>query len=106
MATAEQVATACPHLATTPPVDEVTPESRDSCPECVALGDTWVHLRECAQCGHVGCCDDSKNTHATAHHGTSSHPIIRSYQPGEAWWFCYEDEVAFELDGVGPARAG
>ncbi|GAA5436862.1 cation:proton antiporter [Deinococcus aquaticus] len=67
----------------------VTPEA-DVCLECVALGDTWVHLRVCMTCGHVGCCDSSKNKHATAHARRQDHPIIRSAEPGETWAYCYE----------------
>ncbi|WP_309570823.1 cation:proton antiporter [Deinococcus sp.] len=67
----------------------VTPES-DVCLECVALGDTWVHLRVCMTCGHVGCCDSSKNRHATRHAQTRQHPVIRSAEPGENWAYCYE----------------
>ena len=65
------------------------------CPECVALGDTWVHLRICMSCGHVGCCDSSKNKHATKHFLESKHPIIKSFEPGEDWAWCYEDEATF-----------
>ena len=63
------------------------------CPECVALGDTWVHLRICMICGHVGCCDNSKNKHATAHFKSSRHPIIKSIEPGEDWAWCYPDKT-------------
>ena len=66
------------------------------CPECVKLGDSWVHLRICMLCGHVGCCDNSKNKHATGHFKTSGHPIIKSIQPGEDWAWCYVDEVYLE----------
>ncbi|WP_229783892.1 cation:proton antiporter [Deinococcus sedimenti] len=67
----------------------VTPEA-DVCLECVAAGDTWVHLRVCMTCGHVGCCDSSKNRHATRHAQTQGHPVIRSAEPGEDWAYCYE----------------
>ncbi len=66
------------------------------CEECVKMGDTWVHLRMCMVCGNVGCCDDSKNTHATKHFHVTKHPIMRSIQPHEDWGWCYVDEV--ELD--------
>lgn len=92
----------CGHLGE---VRTVSPESENSCPECVAMGDSWLHLRECPSCGHVGCCDSSKNKHATAHHDASGHPLVRSYEPGEAWWWCYEDKVLFEVDGVPALRA-
>lgn len=91
----------CSHLDQ---VRRVTPDSPDSCPQCVAQGDTWVHLRECQSCGRVGCCDSSRNKHATAHREDSGHPLIRSYEPGETWWWCYEDQVTFDVEGVGPAR--
>ncbi len=91
----------CEHLGQ---VGEVHPDSPDSCPECVARGDPWVHLRECQTCGHIGCCDSSPNKHATAHHHATGHPLVRSYEPGERWWWCYDDEILFEVEGVPPAR--
>ncbi len=63
------------------------------CPECVTKGDTWVHLRLCLICGHVGCCDSSKNKHATKHFHATKHPLIRSIEPGESWVWCYVDEI-------------
>lgn len=80
----------CTHLDQ---IHGVKPNS-DGCEACRALGDTWVHLRECLSCGNVGCCDDSKNTHATKHFRSAGHPLIRSFQPGEDWAWCYVDEVA------------
>jgi uncharacterized UBP type Zn finger protein len=65
----------------------------DVCEECVALGDRWVHLRMCMICGHVACCDDSKNKHATQHFHKTGHPLIRSIEPGEDWIWCYVDRV-------------
>ncbi len=73
-------------------IQEVTPSSPDSCNACVEMGDTWVHLRICLICGHVGCCDNSKNKHATGHYRSSGHPLLQSYQPGEAWRYCFLDE--------------
>jgi uncharacterized UBP type Zn finger protein len=67
------------------------------CPACMAVGDRWVHLRLCQTCGQIGCCDSSPNKHATAHHRSSGHPIVRSLEPGEDWSWCYEDELAFRL---------
>ena len=67
--------------------------SAQGCEDCLKTGDTWVHLRECQICGHVGCCDSSKNTHATKHFHATQHPIIQSFQPGEDWRWCYVDEV-------------
>lgn len=66
----------------------------DVCEECVKLGDTWVHLRLCLICGHVGCCDSSKNTHATKHFRSTHHPLIRSIEPGESWVWCYVDKMS------------
>jgi uncharacterized UBP type Zn finger protein len=67
-----------------------------ACEECVKMGDTWVHLRLCEICGHVGCCDSSKNKHATKHFRATKHPIVKSIEPGEDWFWCYIDEVMFE----------
>jgi uncharacterized UBP type Zn finger protein len=69
------------------------------CEECLANGMTWVHLRRCTSCGHVGCCDSSPGRHATGHFNATGHPIIRSIEPGENWLWCYVDEVMFELAG-------
>lgn len=66
-----------------------TPEG---CQECLQIGSDWVHLRLCLSCGHVGCCDSSPNKHATKHFKTTEHPIIRSFEPGETWEWCYPDE--------------
>lgn len=66
------------------------------CQECIALGDTWVHLRTCLTCGHVGCCDSSKNHHATKHFHATQHPVIASAQPHEHWLWCYIDEQMAE----------
>jgi uncharacterized UBP type Zn finger protein len=69
------------------------------CEECVKMGDRWVHLRLCLTCGHVGCCDSSKNKHATKHFHSAKHPLIRSIEPGESWVWCYVDEMeAGELE--------
>jgi uncharacterized UBP type Zn finger protein len=81
----------CTHLAT---IRDVRP-STDGCAECLAMGDTWLHLRLCLECGHVGCCDDSKNKHATKHFHATRHPIIRSLEPGELWKWCFIDEIAW-----------
>ena len=86
--------TTCTHIEQ---IRSVSPEA-DGCVECLAVGDGWVHLRLCMTCGHVGCCDSSKNKHATAHAAVTDHPIVRSYEPGEDWFWCYVDEVAFLVD--------
>jgi uncharacterized UBP type Zn finger protein len=67
------------------------------CEECLQSGDTWVHLRLCMTCGHVGCCDSSKNKHATKHFHASEHPIMKSFEQGEDWGWCYVDEVELEF---------
>ena len=79
-------------------IREVTP-SADGCEDCLRIGDSWVHLRLCMTCGHVGCCDDSKNKHATAHFRRTGHPIMRSFEPGEDWGWCYVDNVALDPSG-------
>lgn len=78
---------ACPHLSA---VRAVSPTS-DGCEQCLAVGDSWVHLRTCMTCGQVGCCDSSKNRHAHRHADTAGHPIARSAEPGEDWAWCFVD---------------
>ena len=89
----------CAHLEKLddPDREPVKPGGR-GCKECLEAGDEWVHLRLCMSCGHVGCCDSSKNKHATKHHRATDHPVIRSFQPGEDWFWCYPDQLMFELD--------
>jgi uncharacterized UBP type Zn finger protein len=70
------------------------------CEDCLKIGSKWLHLRICLTCGHVGCCDNSPNRHATAHYHATSHPLIRSLEPGEEWSWCYVDEVALLLPEV------
>jgi uncharacterized UBP type Zn finger protein len=65
----------------------------DGCEDCLRTGDSWVHLRACLICGHVGCCDQSKNKHATRHFHDTGHPVIRSAEPGETWGWCYVDRI-------------
>jgi hypothetical protein len=76
------------------------PEAVAGCEDCLATGGKWLHLRICLECGHVGCCDDSPNRHATAHAGLTAHPIIRSLEPGEDWSWCYPDELPMRLPSV------
>ncbi len=83
----------CTHLDQ---IREVEPGTA-GCAECLRSGDKWVHLRLCLGCGHVGCCDSSKNKHATRHFHQTHHPIMRSAEPGEAWGWCYVDEVELEF---------
>jgi hypothetical protein len=88
------VTTVCSHLDT---IRDVEPSDIDGCHECLRLGTPWVHLRMCRECGHIGCCDQSPGKHATGHFHATTHPIVRSYEPGETWFWCYPDEVMFEL---------
>jgi len=73
-------------------IQDVTPSAR-GCEECLATGDTWVNLRMCLTCGHVGCCDSSKNKHATQHFRATGHPVIQSFGPGQCWRWCYVDKT-------------
>ncbi|MFL5318712.1 MAG: UBP-type zinc finger domain-containing protein [Myxococcaceae bacterium] len=77
--------------------------SSHGCKECLESGDEWVHLRLCLTCGHVGCCDNSKNHHATKHARASHHPVIRSFEPSENWAYCYRDDAIVESF---PAKSG
>ena len=86
----------CTHFNTA--IREVTPSAL-GCEECLKTGDIWLHLRLCRTCGHVGCCDQSPNRHATAHFHAEQHPLIQSYEPGEDWWYCYSDDLMFLLAG-------
>ena len=74
--------------------------SADGCEECLKIGSGWVHLRLCRECGHVGCCDDSPNTHATKHFKATGHPIMETYDPPDGWGWCYVDEVMLDLEGM------
>jgi CPA1 family monovalent cation:H+ antiporter len=81
---------ACQHLEEAPTA--ARPQTPDGCAECLRDGTRWVHLRLCLECGHVGCCDSSPQRHASHHHGETGHPVIRSFEPGEAWRWCFVDE--------------
>ncbi len=89
---------ACSHL------DHVVitelPAAVDGCVDCLAIGGVWMHLRICLECGNVGCCDDSPNRHASVHAADTSHPIIRSLEPGEDWSWCFIDELAMRIGEV------
>lgn len=88
----------CTHLDQ---IADVTP-SGNGCVECLATGGRWVHLRVCQSCGHVGCCDNSPGRHATGHARETRHPIVRSFEPREDWFWCYPDELLFELEDMPP----
>ena len=82
----------CTHLDMIRPVSPTAA----GCEECLRTGGRWVHLRMCRTCGHVGCCDSSRGKHARKHARRSDHPIVRSIEPGEAWSWCFVDEVIVE----------
>jgi uncharacterized UBP type Zn finger protein len=84
--------TSCSHVAQLPAADP-NPIEPGGCAECLATGLRWVHLRLCLTCGNVACCDSSPGRHAAKHAGTSGHPIIRSFEPGEDWRWCFVDET-------------
>jgi hypothetical protein len=86
------MARTCKHLRE---VKDVSPTA-DGCEECLKIGATWVHLRLCLSCGHVGCCDSSQHKHATKHFHATNHPVMQSFEPGEDWKWCYVDNI--ELD--------
>jgi hypothetical protein len=77
--------------------------SGEGCVECLATGGHWLHLRRCTDCGHVGCCDNSPGRHATGHFHSIAHPVMQSFEPGEDWYWCYVDELGFEVEGEGPS---
>lgn len=96
------MATDCTHLDQ---VRDVTP-SADGCEDCLKTGGRWVHLRLCESCGHVGCCDNSPGRHATRHFRLTGHPVIKSFERGEEWGWCYVDEIFFEsLPAAGAGEA-
>lgn len=91
---------ACTHLDR---VDYTVMPSANGCQGCLATGSQWVHLRMCSTCGHIGCCDSSPNRHATAHHYKTEHPLVRSFEPHEEWFYCYSDSLIFKLEEAPPA---
>jgi uncharacterized UBP type Zn finger protein len=87
----------CTHLDQIRPVKPRTP---NGCEECLKIGSGWVHLRLCMECGHVGCCDASPGKHATKHFHHTGHPVMRSFEPGETWGWCYIDEVELDMSDL------
>lgn len=83
----------CEHISQVRPIAARS----TGCEECVKTGSTWVHLRLCLECGHVGCCDDSPNRHATKHFHATKHPVIVSYEPGEQWAWCFVDREVMDV---------
>ena len=84
----------CEHLKGIP----LDPMPEGGCKECLEMGDTWLHLRYCVACGHTGCCDGSKNKHASKHGAATGHPVIRSKEPGEFWAWCYPHDIGIRTD--------
>jgi len=74
-----------------PDLEPGVPPSGPGCVECTEAGGWWLHLRRCARCGHIGCCDTSPAQHATAHATAAGHSLIRSFEPGESWFWSYDD---------------
>ena len=87
---------------TTSFINPDVPPSGTGCVECLAAGGWWVHLRRCTECGHIGCCDDSPQRHATAHAHASEHPVIRSFEPGEDWFWDYRTNGYIEGPRLAP----
>jgi hypothetical protein len=86
-------------------IDPSVPPSGTGCVECLAAGGWWFHLRRCAECGHIGCCDSSPSQHASAHHHATGHPIIASFEPGEDWFFSYRTQDYVDGPPLAPPRA-
>ena len=82
----------CEHLEDFAERKKPVHPSSHGCKECLETGDGWVQLRLCLTCGHVGCCDSSLNRHATRHHHATKHPVVKSFEPGQDWAWCYVDE--------------
>ncbi len=79
-----------------PGVDPSVPPSGNGCVECNATGGWWFHLRRCAQCGHIGCCDSSPSQHASVHAKETGHAVIQSFEPHEEWFWSYPDDRLYE----------
>jgi hypothetical protein len=83
-------------------IDTTVPPSGMGCVECLESGGWWLHLRRCAQCGHIGCCDNSPSQHATAHATGSGHTVIRSFEPGEDWFWDYTTQEYLDGPALNP----
>ncbi|MEU7642042.1 UBP-type zinc finger domain-containing protein [Streptomyces sp. NPDC039016] len=84
----------CPHASQ---FTAAAPATSDGCLECLRSGDRWIHLRRCLTCGHVGCCDSSRNRHASRHYQSTRHPVVVSHHPGENWGWCFPDQLFLEF---------
>lgn len=85
-------------------IDVSVPPSGAGCAECLPDGGWWVHLRRCATCGHVGCCDSSPGQHATGHYESTGHRYMRSFEPGETWYWDFQDKVSIEGPELAPPQ--
>ncbi len=83
-------------------IDPSVPPSGTGCAQCDEVGGWWVHLRRCAQCGNIGCCDTSPSQHASAHAAATGHPFIRSFEPGEVWFFSYDTKDMYDGPKLAP----
>ena len=89
------MAETCTHMDQIEDTD--LPDSIAGCEDCLRIGARWLHLRMCATCRHIGCCDSSPNRHATSHYHATGHPIIKSFEPGEEWGWCYVDQLEYDF---------
>ena len=89
----------------TPGIDSTVPPSGTGCAECLEVGGWWFHLRRCAQCGHIGCCDSSPAQHASAHASTTGHQIVRSFEPGEDWFWHYGESQYYDGPELAPPES-
>lgn len=85
-----------------PGIDPSAVPSGTGCADCENQGGWWFHLRRCAQCGHIGCCDSSPSQHASAHAGATGHPFVRSFEPGEDWFWSYTTKEYYEGTVLAP----
>jgi hypothetical protein len=83
-------------------IDPSIQPSGTGCVECLAAGGWWLHLRRCAQCGHIGCCDSSPSQHASRHAAEAGHPVVRSFEPGEDWFWDYDSNQFYEGPSLSP----
>ena len=87
----------CTHLDQ---IDPAVAPGGPGCKECLETGARWMHLRRCAVCGHIGCCDSSPNRHARRHWEQTGHAVVQSFEPGEDWFYCFPDDLLFEVEGM------
>jgi hypothetical protein len=86
-------------------IDPSVPPSGTGCVECLAAGSWWFHLRRCAECGHIGCCDSSPSQHARKHFHAAGHPVMQSFEPGEAWFWNFQTDTEVEGQRLAPPHA-